>query len=77
MNYLIIEGFQTAAINFAHEAQINPQIDLDSIRERNRIRHAIHEGSIQSAVEMINDLNPEVSLHDTIAFTPVYLLRLL
>ena len=62
MNYLIIEGFQSAAAKFAQEANINPQIDLESIHERVRIRNAILEGNIQTAVELINELNPEVCL---------------
>jgi len=60
MNYLIIEGFQSAAAKFAQEANINPQIDLESIHERVRIRNAILEGNIQTAVELINELNPEI-----------------
>jgi len=61
MNYLIIEGFQSAAAKFAQEANINPQIDLASIQDRVRIRSAILEGDIEAAVRMINDLDPEVS----------------
>jgi hypothetical protein len=59
MNYLIIEGYQTAAVKFAEEAHLDP-IDLESIDERIAIRNAIHQGDIQSAIERINDLCPEV-----------------
>lgn len=61
MNYLIIEGFQSAAAKFAQEANISPMIDLASIQDRVKIRSAILEGDIEAAVKMINDLDPEVS----------------
>lgn len=61
MNYLVIEGYNSAAVKFAQEANISPQIDLESIQERVEIRNAIHRGDIQSAKERINELNPEVS----------------
>ncbi|KAF3902992.1 hypothetical protein ABW20_dc0106594 [Dactylellina cionopaga] len=60
MNYLIIGGYPSAAMKFAQEANINPQIDLESIHRRNRICTSIHEGNIQSAIEMINDSEPEL-----------------
>jgi len=60
MNYLIIEGYKSAAVNFAQEANMSPQVDLDSIQERVDIRHAIHHGDIQTAIERINELHPEV-----------------
>ena len=56
---------------FAQEANINPQVDLDSIYERVKIRNAIHEGKIQEAVEMINHLNPEVRANILFAFNHV------
>ncbi len=62
MNYLIIEGYQSAAIKFAQEANISPSIDLDSINDRIAIRNAIYRGDIQGAIEHINELNPEVGL---------------
>lgn len=60
MNYLIIEGYQSAAVKFAQEANIVPQVDLESIEERVEIRNAIQCGDIQAAIERINELNPEV-----------------
>lgn len=60
MNYLIIEGYKSAAVNFAQEANMSHQVDLDSIQERVDIRHAIHHGDIQTAIERINELHPEV-----------------
>ncbi|CAZ83533.1 unnamed protein product [Tuber melanosporum] len=60
MNYLIIEGYKSAAVNFAQEANMSHQVDLDSSQERVDIRHAIHHGDIQTVIERINELHPEL-----------------
>ncbi|KAJ6262010.1 hypothetical protein Dda_2812 [Drechslerella dactyloides] len=60
MNYLIIGGYPSAAAKFAQEANIHPQVNLDAIHQRNRICTYIHEGNIKSAIEMINDFQPEL-----------------
>jgi hypothetical protein len=60
MNYLINEGYQAAALNFAKEANIIPPVDLKSMNERIKIRNDILQGEIQSAIERINALHPEV-----------------
>jgi len=61
MDYLISEGYPSAAQKFALEANIQPQVDVESIRERVEIRNAIYGGDIRSAIEKINELNPQVS----------------
>lgn len=61
MDYLISEGYPSAAQKFAHEANIAPMLDVDSVEERVSIRRAIYEGDIQAAIEQINELNPQVS----------------
>jgi hypothetical protein len=61
MNYLINEGYQKAAVNFAKEAGIAPHVDFPAMDERIKIRNDIHSGNIQSAIERINFLHPEVS----------------
>lgn len=61
MNYLINEGYQKAALNFAKEAGIQLQVDMPAMDERINIRNDIHCGNIQSAIERINCLHPEVS----------------
>ena len=61
MEYLISEGYPEAAQRFALEANIEPELDVDSIQERVEIRAAIASGDIQSAIEKINELNPQVS----------------
>lgn len=69
MDYLISEGYPIAAQKFALEANIQPKVDFDSIRERVEIRNAIYGGDIQSAVEKINELNPQVS-HSSLILMP-------
>lgn len=61
MEYLISEGYPEAAQRFALEANIEPELDVDSIQERVEIREAIASGEIQSAIEKINELNPQVN----------------
>jgi glucose-induced degradation protein 8 len=61
MDYLISEGYPSAAHKFAIEANIPPPSQHGSIGERVAIRHCIHEGDIQSAIEKINDLDSDVS----------------
>lgn len=60
MDYLISEGYPSAAHKFASEANIQPTSAVDSIQERVAIREAIFRGDIQSAIERINELNPMV-----------------
>lgn len=60
MNYLIVEGYEGAAKKFAQEANISAHFHYHGINERVNIRNAIHGGDIKSAIEMINDLNPQV-----------------
>ena len=61
MNYLIIEGYESAAIKFAQEANISPHFQFYDIQERVQIRNAIHSGDIRTAIERINELYPQVS----------------
>ncbi|SLM36355.1 LisH dimerisation motif, subgroup [Lasallia pustulata] len=65
MDYLIREGYPSAAQKFALEANIQPTIDLESIQERVEIRNAIYGGDIQSAIERINELNPQILDQDS------------
>ena len=62
MDYLINEGYPSAAQKFAKEANIQPSADGEAIQERVDIRTAIHAGDIQLAIERINELNPHVSI---------------
>lgn len=60
MDYLVTNGYPAAAKKFAAEANIQPRADIESIQERVEIRSAIHSGDIQTAIEKINELNPQV-----------------
>lgn len=56
-----MEGYPNAAAKFSKEANLQPQQDISSIRARQEIQNCIHSGNIQSAIETLNDLDPEVS----------------
>ncbi|PNS18817.1 Glucose-induced degradation protein 8 [Sphaceloma murrayae] len=60
MDYLINEGYPSAAAKFAKEANIQPAVDGEAIQQRVDIRNAIHAGDIQLAIERINELNPQI-----------------
>lgn len=62
MDYLVIEGYKTAAEEFSKEANLEPFVDLDSIQSRMDIRDAVQRGDIEEAIIRVNDLNPEVGL---------------
>ena len=62
MDYLVTNGYPAAAKRFAVEANIQPKADIESIQERVEIRGAIHSGDIQTAIEKINELSPQVRL---------------
>ncbi|EXJ94456.1 hypothetical protein A1O1_02852 [Capronia coronata CBS 617.96] len=60
MDYLITEGYPSAAEKFAAEANIQPKADFSYIQERVQIRDSIYRGDLQAAIELINELNPEL-----------------
>ncbi|MGH0160311.1 UNVERIFIED_CONTAM: hypothetical protein FKN15_065735 [Acipenser sinensis] len=60
MNYLVTEGFKEAAEKFRMESGIEPNIDLDSLDERIKIREMILKGQIQEGISLINSLHPEL-----------------
>lgn len=60
MDYLVIEGFKSAAEEFSREADIPSPVDLDSIESRMNIREALQRGDVTEAITRVNDLNPEV-----------------
>ena len=61
MDYLVIEGFKSAAEEFSREADLTAPVDLDSIESRMNIREALQRGDVAEAIARVNDLNPEVS----------------
>ncbi|PHH92101.1 hypothetical protein CDD83_8952 [Cordyceps sp. RAO-2017] len=61
LDYLTMEGYPNAAAKFSKEANLQPQQDGASIRTRQEIQNFIHGGNIQSAIETLNELDPQVS----------------
>lgn len=61
MDYLVSEGYPGAAEKFAQETNICQPTDIEGIRERVKIRSAVHLGRIDEAVSLINEVDPEVS----------------
>jgi glucose-induced degradation protein 8 len=61
LDYLTAEGYPSAADKFSKEANLKPIEQQESVRLRNQIKHDIHLGSIQDAIEALNELNPQVS----------------
>jgi len=60
LDYLTTEGYPPAAAKFSKEANLRPYQDQDSMRARQQIQHSIHLGSIQDAIDALNDLEPQV-----------------
>lgn len=60
MDYLVIEGYKSAAEEFCQEANLTPPVDFDSIESRMDIRDALQRGDVEDAIARVNDLNPEV-----------------
>ncbi|GAB7362681.1 hypothetical protein MBLNU230_g2990t1 [Neophaeotheca triangularis] len=60
MNYLVTEGYPTAAAKFAQETNFTAPVDTESIEERVRVRDLIHTGKIDEAIELINEIDPAI-----------------
>ncbi|KIJ21830.1 hypothetical protein PAXINDRAFT_165205 [Paxillus involutus ATCC 200175] len=60
MDYLVIEGYKSAAQEFSDEAGIIPPVDFESIESRMVIREALQRGDVEEAITRVNDLNPEI-----------------
>ena len=67
MDYLVSEGYPGAAEKFAQETNLPGPVDNESIRERVRVRNAIHGGRLDEAIELINEIDPEVSTSSLLA----------
>ena len=77
MNYLVTKGYPCTVKNFAAEANIKLEADAELIEERVEIRNAIHSGDIQSAIEKINELDPQVIIPALVSLTILLVLFLL
>ncbi|KAJ4174688.1 hypothetical protein NW754_005107 [Fusarium falciforme] len=60
LDYLTMEGYPNAAANFSKEANLQPHQDGASIIARQEIQNCIHGGNIQTAIETLNDFDPEI-----------------
>ncbi|KAI6136567.1 CTLH/CRA C-terminal to lish motif domain-containing protein [Pisolithus sp. B1] len=60
MDYLVIEGYRSAAEEFSNEAGVIPPVDFESIESRMVIREALQRGDVEEAITRVNDLNPEI-----------------
>lgn len=60
MDYLVIEGYRSAAEEFSSEAGVIPPVDFESIESRMVIREALQRGDVEEAITRVNDLNPEI-----------------
>ncbi|CEJ94868.1 Putative Ran binding protein in the microtubule-organising centre [[Torrubiella] hemipterigena] len=60
LDYLTMEGYPNAAAKFSKEANLQPHQDISSIQARQEIQTCIYSGNIQSAIETLNDLDPEI-----------------
>ena len=70
MDYLVLEGYPAAAEKFAQETKLCEPTDINGIKERVRIRSAIHAGTIDEAIGLVNEIDPEVSVQN-FAFAPL------
>lgn len=61
MDYLVIEGYKSAAEEFSKEAALDAAVDFVSIENRMNIREALQRGDVGDAITRVNDLNPDVS----------------
>lgn len=60
MNYLVIEGYKDAAERFAQETGTPPPSHLGAIADRMMVRTAVHQGDLEGAIDLINDLQPDL-----------------
>ncbi|KAF7562775.1 hypothetical protein G7046_g1357 [Stylonectria norvegica] len=60
LDYLTMEGYPNAAAKFSKEANLQPQQDIGSIHARQQIQSCIHAGNIETAIDALNELDPEI-----------------
>jgi hypothetical protein len=54
------QGYVEAACAFERESGTSPSIELSSITDRMEVRRAVQSGHIETAIDKVNDMNPEV-----------------
>lgn len=77
LEYLLIEGFSEAAVEFARETGLPHDIDHAMIHERMEIREAVEDGRVEEAVRRVNELDPEILDTNPPLLFHLHLLRLI
>mmetsp|Transcript_27558 Transcript_27558/g.27242 ORF Transcript_27558/g.27242 Transcript_27558/m.27242 type:complete len:194 (+) Transcript_27558:94-675(+) len=77
MNYLVLEGYKTAAEQFRTESGTEPGVELSTLEDRMKIRNAIMKGQIEEAIDMINVSNPSLLQQNQSLFFNLRLQRLI
>ena len=62
---LSVQGYVDAAKVFEMESKCSPGVDLSSLADRMEIRNALQSGDVETAIERVNDLDPEILEHNT------------
>ena len=52
MDYLVIEGYKSAAEEFSKEAELTSSIDFQSIEDRTNIKEALQRGDVEEACRL-------------------------
>eukprot|EP00053_Salpingoeca_punica_P008178 m.73898 g.73898 ORF g.73898 m.73898 type:complete len:249 (+) comp14486_c0_seq1:119-865(+) len=60
MDYLVVEGYKDAAEHFQNESGEPTPVNLDAVQSRMKVRGAVQSGDVQTAIDLVNDLNPEI-----------------
>lgn len=60
MNYLTVNGLEAATAAFAQETNSQPDMPLESIGMRGKIREAVIGGNIEDAIRYLNKIEPKI-----------------
>lgn len=60
MEYLVKEGFKDAVLSFRSESGLDPGVNMAIMDDQIKIRDAVESGNIQEAVELVNEVDPEI-----------------
>lgn len=78
LDYLLVEGYSDAANKFSSESGLNLRDNkFDNISERTEVKNYIKSGDIIKSIELINEINPDVSFILLIYVIPLINVRLL
>lgn len=60
MEYLVKEGFKDAVLAFKSETGIEPGFNMGIMDDQIKIRESVEAGQIQSAMKLVNAVDPEI-----------------